>query len=79
MHIHALGLLIWSLIIVSTVDNILSPLIISNKTNIPSMFILFSILGGISLIGAVGILIGPLILSLLYSLIYIYKKERGLK
>jgi len=44
-------------------------------TEIPSLFVLFAILGGVSLIGPLGILIGPLVLSLLYSLISIYKKE----
>jgi len=75
MHLQALGLLIWSIIIVGTIDNILSPYIISKDTEIPSLFILFAILGAVSLIGPLGILIGPLVLSLLYSLVSIYKKE----
>lgn len=75
MPLHALGLLIWSTAIVGTIDNILSPYIISRDTEIPSLFILFSILGAIYLIGPLGIFIGPLVLSLLYSLIGIYKKD----
>ncbi len=75
MPLHALGLLIWSIIIVGTVDNILSPYIISKDTPIPSLFILFAILGSVTLMGPLGILIGPLVLSLLYSLVSIYKKE----
>lgn len=75
MQLQALGLLIWSIIIIGTIDNILSPYIISRDTEIPTLFILFAILGGVSLIGPLGILIGPLILSLLYSLVSIYKKE----
>lgn len=75
LPLHALGLLIWSSILVGTIDNILSPYIISKDTEIPSLFILFAILGAISLMGPLGILIGPLVLSLLYSLISIYKKE----
>ena len=75
MELQALGLLIWSAAIVSSVDNVLNPYIISGKTEIPTLFILFSILGGISLIGPLGIFIGPLVISLLYSLISIYKKD----
>lgn len=75
MELQALGLLIWSAILIGTIDNILNPYIISKDTNIPSLFILFAILGGVSLIGPLGILIGPLVLSLLYSLISIYKKD----
>ena len=75
MQIQALGLLLWAMVLVGTVDNILSPYIISKNTEVPSIFILFSILGGISLMGPIGILIGPLVLSLLYSLVAIYRKE----
>ncbi|ETB63891.1 TPA: AI-2E family transporter [Candidatus Nomurabacteria bacterium] len=75
MQIQALGLLLWSLLLIGTIDNILAPYIISKNTEIPSLFILFSILGGISLMGPVGILIGPLVIGLLYSLVSIYKTE----
>ncbi|HAE36508.1 MAG: hypothetical protein UR85_C0007G0020 [Candidatus Nomurabacteria bacterium GW2011_GWF2_35_66] len=75
MQLQALGLLLWAMILVGTIDNILSPYIISKNTEVPSIFILFSILGGISLMGPIGIIIGPLVLSLLYSLVAIYRKE----
>lgn len=75
MGIQSLGLLIWSLLLVGTIDNILQPYIISKDTEVSSLFVLFAILGGIALVGPIGILIGPLALSLLYSLISIYKKD----
>lgn len=75
MQLQALGLLIWSVFLIGMIDNFLAPYIISKDTDIPSLFILFSILGGVSLVGPTGIIIGPLVLSLLYSLISIYKKE----
>lgn len=71
----AVGLLIWSIIIVGMIDNFLGPLIVSKKMNISSLLILFSVLGGISLLGPVGILVGPLAISLLYTLISIYRNE----
>ncbi len=75
MQIQALGLLIWSGTIVGMVDNFLTPYIISKNTDVPSLFMLFSIIGGIALLGPIGIIIGPLIISLLYNLVAIYKKE----
>lgn len=75
MELNALGMLIWSAIAVGTVDNILSPYIISKNTEVSSLFILLSILGGITLMGPVGLFIGPLVISLLYSLVSIYKRE----
>jgi len=75
MDLQALGLLIWSFLLIGMIDNLLAPYIISKDTEIPSLFVLFAILGGISLVGPLGILVGPLVLSLLYSLVSIYKKE----
>lgn len=71
----AVGLLIWSTIVVGMVDNFLSPFIVGKKINIPPLLILFSVLGGISLLGPVGVLVGPLTISLLYTLISIYRNE----
>lgn len=72
---NAIGLLIWSAIAVGMIDNLLSPVIVGSKINIPPLLILFSILGGVSLLGPVGILVGPLTISLLYALISIYRNE----
>lgn len=71
----AVGLLVWAVVIVGLVDNFLGPLVVGRKINIPSILILFSVLGGISLLGPVGILVGPLTVSLLYSLVSIYRNE----
>jgi len=72
---EAIGLLIWAVAIVGMVDNLLSPIIVGNKINLPPLLILFSVLGGISLLGPVGILVGPLTISLLYTLISLYRNE----
>ncbi len=71
----AIGLLIWAVVVVGMIDNFLSPLIVGKKINMPSLLILFSVLGGVSLLGPVGILVGPLTVSLLYTLISIYRNE----
>lgn len=73
--VSAIGLTIWSLIIVGTIDNFLTPYVIGKKINIPPFLILFSVLGGITLLGPVGILIGPLTVSLLYVLTEIYQDK----
>jgi len=68
----ALGLLIWGVVAVSLVDNFLGPKLISRKVNIHPIFILISVLGGISLFGPIGFLIGPISIALLFSLLEIY-------
>ncbi len=71
----AIGLLIWAVVIVGTGDNLLNPYIVGHKISVPPFLILFSVLGGISLLGPVGVLIGPLTVSLLYTLTEIYQSE----
>lgn len=71
----AIGMAAWSAILVGAIDNFLSPLVIGSKISIPPLFILFAVLGGIALFGPVGLLIGPLAVSLLYTLISIYKSD----
>lgn len=71
----AIGLIIWAALIVGLVDNLLNPLVVGKKINVPPLFILFSVLGGISLFGAVGVLVGPIIVGLLYELVTLYKED----
>lgn len=71
----AVGLMVWSAFFVGAIDNFLSPLVIGSKIHVPPLFILFAVLGGIAFFGPVGLLIGPLAVSLLYTLISIYKTE----
>jgi len=71
----ALGFLVWSVVVVGLVDNLLNPIVVGAKMNIPPLLILFAVLGGISLLGPIGILVGPLTISLLYTLVSIYKYE----
>ncbi|MFA6325020.1 MAG: AI-2E family transporter [Candidatus Paceibacterota bacterium] len=73
--IPAIGLLIWSVIMVGMIDNLLSPIIVGKRIKIPPLLILFSVLGGIVLLGPIGVLVGPLLVSLLDTLISIYRDE----
>ncbi len=72
---QAIGMMTWAIALVGTIDNLLSPFIVAGRVNLPPFLILFSILGGISMMGPAGILIGPLTVSLLYTLVSIYRSE----
>ncbi len=71
----AIGMGIWAVTIVGTMDNFLSPIIVGNRLELPPVAILFGVLGGISLFGPVGIIIGPLVVSLFYALTVMYKED----
>ncbi len=75
-HIAAgVGLIIWGGVVVSIIDNVLKPILVKGGGSTPSIFILFSILGGITYFGMIGFILGPLILSFLLSLLRIYQRS----
>ncbi|MBI5913124.1 AI-2E family transporter [Candidatus Azambacteria bacterium] len=71
------GLALWGLTAVGLIDNVLASKLIGRGTRLHPLLILFSVLGGLSFFGATGFLIGPLVLSLLFALLDIYKKQLG--
>ena len=71
----ALGFGAWALILVGTIDNLLNPVVVGKNIDLHPLIILFSVLGGISLMGAIGILVGPLVVSLFWSLLSVYKEH----
>jgi predicted PurR-regulated permease PerM len=71
----AIFLAIWGLCVISTIDNIVRPLIMHKKANVNPVFLLFSILGGIALFGLWGIIIGPLVISITITILHIYELE----
>lgn len=73
----AVGLLVWGLLAVGLVDNFLGPVIMNRGIKIHPFIILLSVLGGIAFFGAIGFILGPLILAFLFALLEIYKSSRA--
>ena len=69
----ATGMLFWG-VLVGVVDNFIRPKIISSGTGMHPLLVLLSVLGGISVFGTYGLLMGPLLLSFLFALTDLYKK-----
>ncbi len=72
---HAIGLLIWGVVAVGLVDNFLGPVFIGRGVKIHPLFILLSVLGGLIVLGPIGFLLGPLIISFLFALLDIYASD----
>lgn len=66
--VEAIGVIIWGVVIVSSADNVIRPLVISGATRIPFILIMFGVLGGIASFGLVGLFIGPVILAVLLAI-----------
>ena len=66
-------LFIFGVMVISMVDNILRPLIIGSRTKMPTVLILFSVLGGIKLFGIIGYVMGPLIMAVFISVFELFR------
>ena len=61
------GLLLWGLLVVSWVDNLVRPLVISGSTRAPFVLVVFGVLGGLAAFGLVGMFLGPVVLAVLLA------------
>jgi len=72
--VRALLLLGWSVLVVSTADNILKPLLMTGGTRLPTLFLFFAMLGGLQVFGVVGFVLGPVLLVMLAAFLEMYRE-----
>jgi len=65
----ALFLALWGLVIVGLVDNVVKPLLIKGGVQIDAAVLFFSLIGGLALFGAAGLIVGPLAVVLFVSVV----------
>jgi len=63
-YLSGLFIVIWGIVAVGLIDNYIRPLIISSQISAHPMFLFFGILGAVFVFGPIGILLGPIILSI---------------
>src|SRR5690606_38392930 len=60
---------VWGMFIISGVDNILNPYLISRGGNLPLVVVLLGVFGGVLAFGFMGLFLGPTLLAVAYSLL----------
>ncbi len=73
----ALFMGLWGLLVVSTVDNILKPMIISRGSHLPFMLVLLGVLGGVFAFGFIGVFLGPTLLAVGYRVVNEWVDDEG--
>ncbi len=68
----AIGLTLWCAAVVGTIDNLLRPSLVGKDTQIPDLLILIGTLGGLTLFGAAGLILGPIVVALFITIWEIY-------
>lgn len=59
-----IGMIVWGVLVISSVDNIVKPLIIGKESALHPLLAFLGVLGGLIAFGIMGFIMGPLVLSL---------------
>jgi predicted PurR-regulated permease PerM len=62
---------LWGLLAVSTIDNVLYPLLVGQEVRLHTLPVFLAVIGGLAIFGAAGIVLGPVILAATIALINI--------
>ena len=72
---RTLFLLVWGSAL-SSLDNVVRPILISGRARISALAVFVGVLGGIPAFGAIGVIAGPVVLSLVLALIEFAEESR---
>ena len=73
--VTALFLGLWALLLVGTVDNLVRPMLIKGDLAVHGALVFFSIVGGISVFGLAGVVVGPMALTLTLTMVRFYRRD----
>lgn len=71
----ALFLAVWGFTVVGLVDNVVKPMLVRAGMELRGAVVFFSLIGGLAAFGTVGLLLGPLAVTLFLSLLRIYQRD----
>ncbi len=66
-----------ALLILGQIDNVVRPLLLAGKSQMNTLVLIISLLGGVSAFGFIGIVLGPLVAALLTALVESYQEVHG--
>ena len=64
----AIFMAIWGFFLISGIDNVIKPLLISRGSSLPFLLVMLGVFGGVFAFGFVGIFLGPTLLAVGYSM-----------
>jgi predicted PurR-regulated permease PerM len=73
----AVFMAIWGFFVISSIDNIVKPLLISRGASLPFALVLLGVLGGVLAFGFVGVFLGPTLLAVGFNLVRRWTEARA--
>jgi predicted PurR-regulated permease PerM len=75
--VAAIILAIWGVVVVGLSDNVVKPLLAKRGMHMHGAIVFFALLGGLAVFGAIGLLLGPLIVAFFLAVLRIYERDYG--
>jgi predicted PurR-regulated permease PerM len=69
-------MVLWGALLVSLVDNVVRPMLVSGRAPVSTLTVFVGVLGGISAFGAIGLFLGPVVLALIIALLQFAVEQR---
>lgn len=64
----AIMLVVWGTVVIGLIDNFLRPTLVGSRTRLHELLIFFSVLGGLTVFGVLGVVLGPVVLAIALAL-----------
>jgi predicted PurR-regulated permease PerM len=71
--VKALFLVLWGTLVIGMIDNFLRPKLVGSRTRLHELLIFFAVLGGLSVFGVLGVVLGPVVVALALALIAVFR------
>jgi predicted PurR-regulated permease PerM len=68
-YVKAIILVAWGLLVISSIDNFLSPRLVGRRARLHELLIFFAVLGGLQVFGILGLVLGPVVVAVTLALI----------
>jgi predicted PurR-regulated permease PerM len=76
-NFQAWGILLYGFIVVGSTDNIIRLYVLKKLDNVHPLITLIGVIVGVPIFGFIGLIFGPLLISLFIVMVQIYRKEYG--
>ena len=67
----------WGVVVVGSIDNVLSPRLVGKRARMHELLIFFAVLGGIQAFGVIGVVLGPVVVAITLALVEMLRQSNA--
>jgi predicted PurR-regulated permease PerM len=74
-YVKAIILVVWGVVVIGSIDNVLSPKLVGRRACLHELLIFFAVLGGLQVFGVLGLVLGPVVVAMTLALIEMVRQS----